>query len=202
MKKIILLLLFTLITTTSYASNAIINSIYGNVQLKIHNEWVTAFIGQEIPTSTIISTGFGSEAKISIGGMELNVKPLTRVSINELNGNTTRISLQSGRVRATRSTSRNVDFRVSTPVATAAVRGTDFNISFNRVDVYEGLVQFSQGEAFVMIPGGTYSFAINGLRPIDPIDTISENWSVSINDSSNNSKNKALNCGTVRLELQ
>jgi len=129
-----------------------------------------------------------ARAKLSAGGMELNLQPLTRVSIDSLtrDGDTPRtaVSLQSGRVRATRppatrSTRRAVDFRVSTPVATAAVRGTDFYLSPDKLVTVEGLVSFSIGEAAVYSPGGSWSWAPEGLRPMNPVDLAGNRWGVS-----------------------
>ncbi|RKX86949.1 MAG: hypothetical protein DRP70_09485 [Spirochaetes bacterium] len=120
--------------------------------------------------------------------MELNLQPLTRVSIDSLtqNGETasTAVSLRSGRVRATRppvtrSTRRSIDFRVSTPVATAAVRGTDFFLSADKLQTVEGLVALSVGQAVILSPGGTWSWAPEGLRPMDPIDLVGVRWGVS-----------------------
>ncbi|MCK5736039.1 MAG: FecR domain-containing protein, partial [Spirochaetaceae bacterium] len=101
-------------------------------------------------------------------------------------GETTRtaVSLQTGRVRATRppvtrSTRRSIDFRVSTPVATAAVRGTDFFLSPDKLQTVEGLVALSIGQAVILSPGGTWSWAPEGLRPMDPTELVGVRWSVS-----------------------
>ena len=189
MKKILIIMLLTSAALAAGASDVTVISITGNVEIREPGgTWTPVTAGQVVSSQSTISTGFGSRAKLSAGGMELNLQPLTRVSIDSLtqDGNTQRtaVSLQSGRVRATRppatrSTRRSIDFRVSTPVATAAVRGTDFIMSFDKLQTAEGLVAYSMGKAVVFSPGGTWSWAPEGLRPMDPVKLAGERWGVS-----------------------
>jgi hypothetical protein len=202
------------------AAEVTVLSLSGSVEIKEPGRgWAPASVGQTVASSSMISTGFGSRARLSAGGMDLNLQPLTRVTIDSLvsDGDTDRtaVSLQSGRVRATRppvtranrSTRRNIDFRVSTPVATAAVRGTDFYTSHNKLETVEGLVSYSQGQAVVMTPGGTYSWAVPGLRPINPTDVASGIWGVSpdagtFGDDRYRRRSPSSRVGSVRIELQ
>ncbi len=189
MKKIIILLLLTSAALAVGAADVTVLSISGNVEIKEPGgAWNAASVGQVVSTRSMISTGFGARAKLSAGGMELSLQPLTRVSIDSLtqNGETasTAVSLRSGRVRATRppvsrSTRRSIDFRVSTPVATAAVRGTDFILSADKLQTAEGLVAYSIGKAVVFSPAGTWSWAPVGLRPMNPADLVAVRWGVS-----------------------
>ena len=192
MKRIASIVVLASLAFALGAAEVTVLSISGSVEIKEPGRgWGPAAVGQTVSSSSMISTGFGSRARLSAGGMELNLQPLTRVTIDSLvsDGNTDRtaVSLQSGRLRATRppvtqaarSTRREVDFRVSTPVATAAVRGTDFLTSSDKLETVEGLVSFQQGQAVVMAPGGTYSWAVPGLRPIDPTDVADGIWGVS-----------------------
>jgi len=188
-KRILILLLLTSAALAVGAADVTVLSVSGNVEIKEPGgAWSAASVGQVVSTRSMISTGFGARAKLSAGGMELNLQPLTRVSIDSLtqNGETTStaVSLRSGRVRATRppvtrSTRRTIDFRVSTPVATAAVRGTDFFLSADKLQTVEGLVALSVGQAVILSPGGTWSWAPEGLRPMDPFDLVGERWGVS-----------------------
>jgi len=189
MKKILIsVILITLASMALYAADAKVINVTGKVEIKEPGgSWSPLSPGQVVSTKSMVSTGFGSSAKILVGGMELNLRPLTRVVIDSLNesGNkvSTNVSLRTGQVRATkpraaRTTERAIDFRVSTPVATAAVRGTDFNLSFNKIETYEGLVQFSQGQAVVYTPGGASTWAVVGERPKDPASLVSERWEV------------------------
>jgi hypothetical protein len=189
MKKIAIITLLISVALIASAADVTVVSVSGNVEIKEPGGgWAPVNSGQTVSSQSMISTGFGSRARLSVGGMELNLQPLTRVSIDSLTqeGETTRtsVSLRAGRVRATRppatrSTRTAVDFRVSTPVATAAVRGTDFELSFNKLMTNEGLVGFSQGQAVVLSPGGTWSWAVEGLRPMNPSELVSNIWGVS-----------------------
>ncbi len=189
MKRIIILLLLTSAALAVGAADVTVLSISGNVEIKEPGgAWNAASVGQVVSTRSMISTGFGARAKLSAGGMELSLQPLTRVSIDSLtqNGETasTAVSLRSGRVRATRppvsrSTRRSIDFRVSTPVATAAVRGTDFILSADKLQTAEGMVAYSIGKAVVFSPAGTWSWAPVGLRPMNPADLVAVRWGVS-----------------------
>ncbi len=189
MKRIVIILLLISVALAVSAAEVTVISVSGNVEIKEPGgAWAAAATGQVVSTRSMISTGFGSRAKLSAGGMELTLQSLTRVSIDSLieDGDTTRtaLSLQSGRIRATRppvtrSTRRSIDFRVSTPVATAAVRGTDILQSPDKLITLEGMAELSQGQAVIMSPGGTWSWAVKGLRPMNPFDLVGSNWGVS-----------------------
>ena len=188
MKRILFLVLLTSLAAALFAADVTLVSVSGTVEIREPGgAWMPASAGQVVSTRSWISTGFGSRAKISAGGMELTLQPLTRASISSLtesdDSTSTRVSLQTGRVRATRpaatrSTRRSIDFRVSTPVATAAVRGTDFELSPDRLITYEGLVSYTQGGVIVLSPGGTFSWAVPGDHPMNPIDLVGETWGV------------------------
>ena len=220
MKKIVIIFLMISVALAVGAADVTVISVSGNVEIKEPGGvWAAATTGQVVSIRSMISTGFGSRAKLSAGGMELYLQPLTRVSIDSLtqDGETARtaVSLQSGRIRATRppvtrSTRRSIDFRVSTPVATAAVRGTDLRLSFNKLMTAEGLVEFSQGQAVVLSPGGTWSWAVEGLRPMNPSDLVGDNWGVSPaagtvpgGDSGSGGRSRASrNWGYARITLE
>lgn len=219
MKKIFVIALLFAAVFSVNAAEVTVLSLSGTVEVREPGAaWRPLAVNQVVSSNSMVSTGFGARAKLSIGGMEVSLQPLTRVTIDSLtqDGDTSRtaMSLQSGRVRATRppvtrSTRSNLDFRVSTPVATAAVRGTDFELSFNKLVTDEGLVGLSQGQAAVLSPGGTWSWAVEGLRPVNPAGLISEKWSVSStagtlpgsNGGSSGSRSNR-NLGTTRLTLQ
>jgi len=213
MKRILIILLLTSAALAVGASDVTVLSLSGNVEIKEPGgAWTGASVGQVVSTKSMISTGFGARARLSAGGMELNLQPLTRVVIDSLTQDgdipRTAVSLQSGRVRATRppatrSTRRSVDFRVSTPVATAAVRGTDFYLSPDKLVTAEGLVAYSIGEAVVFSPGGSRSWAPEGLRPVDPIDLAGERWGVSPSTGNRRGHSKSSKeWGYARISLE
>ncbi len=178
-KSLFVIMLIAALTASVYAADVKLISTSGTVEIKEPGgEWTPAEAGQSISLKSIISTGFGSRARIDAGGMIMNLQPLTRISVENLtekeNTTSTQVSLKSGRVRATRPPAtraerRSIDFRVSTPVATAAVRGTDFEIGANnRLVTYEGLVELSRGETRVYSSGGTSAWAEEIKKPMSP----------------------------------
>lgn len=219
MKNILLIVIFVAAIFSVSAAEVTVLSLSGAVEVKEPGAaWRPLAVNQVVSSNSMVSTGFGARARLSVGGMEVSLQPLTRVTIDSLtqDGATTRtaLSLQSGRVRATRppvsrSTRSSLDFRVSTPVATAAVRGTDFELSFNKLSTDEGLVGLSQGQAAILSPGGTWTWAVEGLRPMNPAELLGEKWSVSStagslpgsNGGSSGSRSNR-NLGTTRLTLQ
>lgn len=212
MNRILLIILLISVAVSGYAADVSVLSLSGSVEIKEPGGiWAPAAVGQVVSSRSMISTGFGSRASLSAGGMELNLQPLTRVTIDSLtqDGETTRtaVSLNSGRVRAsrppvTRSTRSSIDFRVSTPVATAAVRGTVMEVAFNKLMTEEGLVEFSQGQAVVLSPGGTFTWAVEGLRPVDPADLVSEIWGVTLPSGSGDGSRTVNSRGSARISLQ
>jgi hypothetical protein len=89
----------------------------------------TAEKGMKVQSGDIIVTGFKSTALLKIGDAVLTVRPLTRLTLEEIvqnqGSNAATITLQSGRVRAelTPSSGGRTDFTVRSPSATASVRG-------------------------------------------------------------------------------
>lgn len=137
MKKLICLFLFSyLIGTFSFASNevAIVNSVVGKVEIQLNENWVQIKNGDILTPGTVISTGFRSSAVLYIGKSLIEVRALTRLTIEEIveqnqNYNTT-MFLDAGNIKADikKSDNKRVGFKVRTSVATASVRGTSGEI--------------------------------------------------------------------------
>jgi hypothetical protein len=111
--------------------------------------WTPAAAGMSIGKGTVISTGFKSTALISLENSSLTIRPLTRLTLEEIvqRGNNEEISLylRSGRVRAevTPPAGGNTDFRIRSPTATASVRGTAFEYEPPYLTVEDGQVQYT-----------------------------------------------------------
>lgn len=137
MKKLICLFLFSfLVGTFSFASNevAIVNSVVGKVEIQLNENWVQIKNGDILTPGTVISTGFRSSAVLYIGKSLIEVRALTRLTIEEIveqnqNYNTT-MFLDAGNIKADikKSDNKRVGFKVRTSVATASVRGTSGEI--------------------------------------------------------------------------
>jgi hypothetical protein len=130
------------------AQEAYIREFSGTVEVQAPGApvWTAAETGQRITGDTRISTGFKSTASIALGNSTLIVRPLTRLSLEELRttqGNEeVRLYLQSGRIRANVNppAGGKTDFTVRSPTVTASVRGTSFDLDGVNLQVDEGQV--------------------------------------------------------------
>jgi hypothetical protein len=149
-KKIHILLIVSLlifIASPVFSVSAIVQEISGKVELKAPGDsWQAAEQGMEVTGGTTVSTGFNSKAVIRIGESILEVEALTRMDLEELierEGTIdTKLHLKVGKVKAdVRSTEglRN-NFRLRSPVSTAAVRGTVFEYDGYALWVEQGTV--------------------------------------------------------------
>lgn len=213
MKKVpFLIAVIIMLISPVFALEVTIVSLAGKVQIQpMGGPWQTPEIGQEILLNTKISTGFNSRAVLRVGDSDLFLQPLTRLTVEELkerSGNvTSSISMKAGRLRArVKTSSKTIDFSVRTPIATAAVRGTDFILSPDRLRVTDGLVEFLVGDTFVLVPAGSYTRVSNN-RPLSPIDERATSWAVSpyagptYEDSGDHSNNRRNQLGTSIIKI-
>jgi hypothetical protein len=132
---VIVLLIVVLAAGTAFSQDtAVVRRIVGKVEIQPPGEaWIPAEVGMELPLRATISTGFNSQTVLEIGSSVLTLRALTRIRIDELqvrdNVAVTGLSMPVGRITAeVRSTEGlSTDFRVRSPVSTAAVRGTGFD---------------------------------------------------------------------------
>lgn len=126
----------------------------GTVELKRAGTetWIAAGAGASIEKSTVISTGFRSTAILAIGNSTITVRPLTRLSLEELiNQNdteTVNVNLNAGRVRVqvTPPAGGKTNFTVQGPSSTASVRGTSFEMDPVSIRVIEGAVSYAPSQ--------------------------------------------------------
>ena len=138
-----------LLVSPLVAQTAKVLRLSGKVEvMRPKGAWVTAAVGDEFPLGTTVSTGFKSQAVLAVGPSQLTVLALTRLTVQELlqtdTSVTTTLNLETGRVRAEVKSApgQTADFKLRSPVSTAAVRGTDFLFDGFRLDVIGGVVQF------------------------------------------------------------
>jgi hypothetical protein len=130
---------------------AFFREVNGTVEIKAPGsvEWVNAVKGDRIEKNTIISTGFRSTAIVILGDSVITVRPVTRLSLEEIirnqNGEEISLYLQTGKVHAEVKppAGENIDFTVRSPSVTASVRGTSFEFDTENLRVDEGRVQYS-----------------------------------------------------------
>jgi len=112
-------------------------AVKGKAEIKQGGKWIPAKTGNKIEQGNMISTGFKSELTLKIDGSVITVKPMTRLTIEEITQKNEAVSsevyLNVGSVKADvkPASTKKVEFKVKTPVATASVRGTSGEIDAN-----------------------------------------------------------------------
>ena len=151
MKKIILIpILFLILIAPLFSQfQAVFKELSGKVEVKAPlKDWEPAQVDMIISKGTIISTGFRSTARLEIGPSDLYVKQLTRMELEELTmmkGTvTTGLNLRVGKVEARVKTVEGLEhnFKLRSPISTAAVRGTRLVDNGYTLKVLDGDVLF------------------------------------------------------------
>ena len=183
MKRI--LILFILLTGAALifaqSPQALIRETTGTVELKKSGsaDWTMAKAGDTLEKATIISTGFKSTATLTIGDSTLSVRPLTRLSLDELliqdNVEMVNVGLSTGRMRVNVNppAGHSSDFTVKTPMATASVRGTEFIIDPVSLHVIEGAVLLDpsgDGRAVTVSAGQDSGIDTETGKAANPLD--------------------------------
>jgi hypothetical protein len=148
MRKITGVLMLLLITSAVAFAQAEFTAVNGKVEVRPggSGSWQAAQVGMTVRTDTLISTGFNASAEIEVSGSTVEVQQLTRMAFEEIVAESddvqTSVSLNVGRVRAeVRSTEgRSQNFEVRSPVSTASVRGTTFEMGVGILETIEGAV--------------------------------------------------------------
>ena len=169
------------------AQEMTVRSLSGRVQYSLPGGggWTDADVGMVLPLKATIATGFQSRAVLEAGSSRITVQPLTRMTLEELQGDAgegrTNLTLRTGRIQAEVRTeaARTTRFEVRSPVATAAVRGTDFSFNGFKLVVREGNVVFGpEGGRNVSVPqGGTSDVGDTGI-PQEVVDAVLLEYSV------------------------
>ncbi len=165
-KKYIMAVLLLVLGTFLFAEiTAVVKNVTGKVEIKAPGgSWKKAAPGMKIAKGYYISTGFRSEAVLVLGTSQVIVKQLTRMELERLvekEGTvSTGLNLRVGRVRAEVKTTKGLkqNFKLKSPISTAAVRGTSFEYDGRNLTVYNGTVAFTNtfGQRR-LVPAGTGS---------------------------------------------
>lgn len=132
---------------------AVLQSLKGKVEVKVpgSKSWSPAVEGQILSPAAVLSTGFDSSVVVAIDKTTIQVKPLTRLTIDKLveESGTVKTStfLRVGSVSTSVKSAAGVkqDFKIQSPYSTASVRGTEFDFDGLKLKVREGLVAFILG---------------------------------------------------------
>ena len=158
-------------------NSGVIRELTGDVEIKPAgtSAFVSAKAGDAVAIETVVSTGFKSTAIIEAGSSMIMVRPLTRLSLSEIqktsNTENLNMNLQTGRIKVDVKppASTAVNFTVKSPSATASVRGTSFEFDTKNLKVFEGKVLFfGKSGLAMMIPAGSGSFVDNDGNAMDP----------------------------------
>lgn len=151
MKKISAVVLLLTIPVAFTLAVATVVEVDGLVEVRVDGGWQTLGVGDELPADATIATGFRSRAIVRVGSSTITVEPLSQVSLASVSIGETReqvdLDLPFGEIRAevkrdvTRDALRGVEFRVMSPLSTAAVRGTVFTYDGVELGVAEGRVE-------------------------------------------------------------
>ncbi|MBQ9205370.1 MAG: FecR domain-containing protein [Treponema sp.] len=139
MKKLILSFVFGLLAFSSFAMQATVVSTKGKAEVQNGSSWVALKNGDTLDQGSVIQTGFKSEVVLKIKESTVTVAPLSRITLQTLAEregvagaqpkDETSIYLDTGSLKSNvqKSADRRVGFTVRSPVATASVRGTEFD---------------------------------------------------------------------------
>jgi hypothetical protein len=157
------------------ALEARVTSVSGKVEMRVPDgSWSPAEVNMVVPLGATVSTGFNSSAVLEIGPATLQVRALSRMRIDELVEQEglvqSDLHLEVGRVRADVRSAEGIqsEFRLSSPIATAAVRGTAFEFDGVNIQVVTGRVQLANQFNETVAVGGGESSSAGGDEPPTP----------------------------------
>ena len=172
MKRVLFVAFVFLAAATAFSQTAVFKEVSGKVEYRLAGkEWRPARSGVEVPAGTMVSTGFKSVSLIALGNSSVLVKPLTRLTIDEIvrveGSEAARLFLLAGRVHveAKPESGAALDFSVKSPTATASVRGTSFDFDGINLRVTDGGVSYASviGQKRVVARGESSRLAENGM---------------------------------------
>jgi hypothetical protein len=156
------LALAILLAFAAIGEDAVFAELTGKVEYQAPGgAWKPAKVGDRIGVGVLVSTGFKSTALLKLGATTITVKPVTRLTLQELikteGGTQTKLYLLSGRVKADvpPQPGQTTDFKITSPTATASVRGTSFEFDGFNLIVDRGSVQ-------LMTPAQQYRYVSAG----------------------------------------
>jgi len=180
MKKIIFILVMVMVAVFAvHSQTGVIRELTGDVELKPagSSAFIPAVAGNQVAQNTIISTGIKSTAIIEVGSNLIVVRPLTRLSLSEIQSSAgsenLNINLQTGRVRldVKPPAGTRANTTVQSPAATASVRGTSIDMDTGNVNVLNGAITWGSNNGIkVRVSGGNNNkLKFNG-QPYFPVE--------------------------------
>lgn len=180
MKRNVLAVVILLCAVRAFAQDGVIREISGMVELKRAGQanFVPAKTGDTVAKDTVVSTGFRSSALIALGSAVLTVRPLTLLTVAEISASasteTLNVNLQAGRVRVDVNppAGTRASTTVRSPIATASVRGTVFEIDTQGLTVLRGAVAYAGDKGGTkLVRSGFASEIRDDGKAADPTET-------------------------------
>ncbi len=148
-----------------------VEHINGKAAYKDDKQWKPLVLNQKLEVGTKISTGAGSSVVLDIDGSKITVRQLSMVRINHNMASSeesnTNIGLKYGAINAKvkKIAAIRTQFKISTPVATSSVRGTEEEVSFGPqsgmiVKVLEGAVGMENANGIANMIKGKLVFQL------------------------------------------
>lgn len=170
------LLILAALAFSAIAQEAVFSEVNGKVEFQAPGaNWKPAKVGDRVKKGAMISTGFKSSAVLKIGKTSISLKPITRLSLDELikteGGTQTQLYLLAGRVHADvpPQAGQTTEFNVTSPTATASVRGTAFLFDGSNLLVDRGTVQLKTPTSqFRLVSKGEFSYVVKGSASVAP----------------------------------
>lgn len=182
MKKALSVLILLFAAVSVFALNAKVLDVVGKVEVQnAAGGWDAVTPGTMLDPGAVLSTGFKSEAVLSIDETTLTVKALTRLTVEKLyeqEGNkSSSFYLDAGALSADVKSADNkkVSFTVKTPAVTASVRGTAGDLTVNTLVGTSGtwllrppepkVIVMDRGDAVIAAPADA-SVTVGGDLPV------------------------------------
>jgi len=171
LRKIIVIAMFAGVSLLSVmAQEASFSEVNGKVEYQTGSDtWKPARPGDKVGKGVVISTGFKSTAVLMIGKSSISIKPLTRMTLEDIvkteGGTQSQLFLLAGRVKADipPQPGQTTEFKVKSPTATASVRGTGFEFDGVNLIVEHGTVQLMTATGQTrMVGAGEFSYVARG----------------------------------------
>lgn len=131
------------------AVEAVVLDVAGTAEYRVNSgNWEQITEGMVLPGGAEVVTGFRSSVEIGVDRSSVTVGPLSRTTIATLTEGEGELEssfdLPYGRLSADvrRRSGQSLDFRVRSPISTAAVRGTEFDFDGFELAVSHGDVSF------------------------------------------------------------
>lgn len=155
-----------------------VESVNGKAAWKDAGQWRPLAANQNIAVGTKISTGAGSSVVLNVDDSKVTIRQLSMVRVNaniaDAQGTSTNLGLKYGSVNAKvkKIKALRTNFKISTPIATSSVRGTEEEVSFGPqsgmiIQVLQGAIGAEGGLGLQNIIKGDLKFQLktDSARP-------------------------------------